>query len=151
MEIEKKIEKMGITLPVQSKSDMIFIPVRQVGNCLFTSGQVPFREGKPVAVGKVGDTVSLETAKEAAVCCTVNMLAAIKAHIGDLDKVKKFIKIQVYVNSKTGFSEQHIVANAASQLLYEIFGEAGKHVRTAVGVNQLPMDVPVEVEGILEI
>ncbi len=79
------------------------------------------------------------------------MLAAIKAHIGDLDKVKKFIKIQVYVNSKTGFSEQHIVANAASQLLYEIFGEAGKHVRTAVGVNQLPMDVPVEVEGILEI
>ena len=138
MEIERKIEQAGIKLPETSKSDMIFVPVRRVGNCLFTSG-------------KVGDTVSLEEAQEAARCCTINMLGAIKAYLGDLDKVKRFVKLQVYVNSKTGFSDQHIVANAASQLLYDIFGEPGKHVRTAIGVNQLPMDVPVEVEAIAEI
>ncbi|MCI9475624.1 RidA family protein [Anaerovoracaceae bacterium 41-7] len=151
MEIERKIEQAGIKLPETSKSDMIFVPVRQVGNCLFTSGQIPFANGKPVATGKVGDEVSLEEAQEAARCCTVNMLGAMKAYLGDLDKVKRIVKIQVYVSSKTGFSEQHIVANAASQLLYDIFGELGKHVRTAVGVNQLPMDVPVEVEAIVEI
>ena len=92
--------------------------------------------------------MSLEEAQEAARCCTINMLGAIKAYLGDLDKVKRFVKLQVYVNSKTGFSDQHIVANAASQLLYDIFGEPGKH---AIGVNQLPMDVPVEVEAIAEI
>lgn len=151
MEIERKIEQAGIKLPETSKSDMIFVPVRRVGNCLFTSGQVPFVSGKPVATGKVGDTVSLEEAQEAARCCTINMLGAIKAYLRDLDKVKRFVKLRVYVNSKTGFSDQHIVANAASQLLYDIFGEPGKHVRTAIGVNQLPMDVPVEVEAIAEI
>ena len=96
MEIERKIEQAGIKLPETSKSDMIFVPVRRVGNCLFTSGQIPFVNGKPVATGKVGDTVSLEEAQEAARCCTINMLGAIKAYLGDLDKVKRFVKLQVY-------------------------------------------------------
>lgn len=151
MVTEKRIAELGITLPLASPPGAMYIPVKQLGNALFIAGQVPFVDGKLIASGKVGDTVSMEQAQDAARRCIINLLAALKDYLGDLDKVKNITKIQVFVNSKTGFMEQHIVANAASQLLYDVFGEKGRHARTAVGTNQLPMDAPVEIEAIVEI
>lgn len=148
---EKRIEELGIELPLASPPGAMYIPVKQLGNALFVAGQVPFVNGKLEVSGKVGDTVSMEQAQDAARRCIINLMAALKDYLGDLDKVKNIIKIQVFVNSKTGFMEQHIVANAASQLLYDVFGEKGRHARTAVGTNQLPMDAPVEIEAIVEI
>jgi len=151
MEIEKKIEELGIELPLSSPPGAMYVPVKQLGNALFVAGQVPFVNGVLAYSGKVGDTVSLEEAEEAARICIINMVAALKDYLGDLDKVKNIVKVQAFVNSKTGFNQQHIVVNAASQLLYDIFGEPGRHARTAVGTNQLPMDAPVEIEAIVEI
>ena len=151
MIIEKRIEELGIDLPAASPPGAMYVPVKQLGNALFVAGQVPFVNGELVVSGKVGDTVSREEAEEAARRCIINLLAALKNHLGDLDKVKNITKIQVFVNSRTGFQEQHLVANAASQLLFDVFGERGRHARTAVGTNQLPMDAPVEIEAIVEI
>jgi enamine deaminase RidA (YjgF/YER057c/UK114 family) len=148
---EKRIEELGIELPLASPPGAMYIPVKQLGNALFVAGQVPFVDGKLLVSGKVGDTVSMEQAEEAARRCIINLMAALKDYLGDLDKVKNITKIQVFVNSKTGFMQQHLVANAASQLLYDVFGEKGRHARTAVGTNQLPMDAPVEIEAIVEV
>ena len=151
MIIEKRIEELGINLPAASPPGAMYVPVKQLGNALFVAGQVPFVNGELVVSGKVGDTVSREEAEEASRRCIINLLAALKNHLGDLDKVKNITKIQVFVNSRTGFQEQNLVANAASQLLFDVFGERGRHARTAVGTNQLPMDAPVEIEAIVEI
>ncbi|MFR7989757.1 MAG: RidA family protein [Anaerovoracaceae bacterium] len=151
MNTEKRIEELGIKLPPSSPPGAMYVPVKQLGSALFVSGQVPFVDGVMTYPGKVGDEVTLEQAEEAARICIINMLAAVKNYLGDLDKVKDVVKVQAFVNSKTGFMEQHIVVNAASQLLYDVFGEAGRHARTAVGTNQLPMDAPVEIEAIFEI
>lgn len=151
MQVEKKIEELGIQLPEMSKPGAMYIPVKQIGNALFISGQVPFVDGVMQYPGHVGEEVSLEEAQGAARLCVINMLAAVRYYLGDLDKVKNVVKLQAFVNSKTGFNQQHIVVNAASQLLYDVFGEAGRHARTAVGTNQLPMDAPVEIEAIFEV
>lgn len=151
MIIEKKIEKLGITLPGESKPGAMYVPVKQIGSALFVAGQVAFQDGKLLYPGKVGKDVTLEQAQESARICIINMLAAVKTHIGDLDKVKNVVKVQAFVNSATGFDQQHIVINAASQLLYDVFGEIGWHARTAVGTSQLPMDASVEIEAIFEI
>lgn len=148
---EKRIEELDIDLPLASPPGAMYVPVKQLGSALFVAGQVPFVDGKLEVSGKVGDTVSMEEAQEAARRCIINLLAALKDYLSDLDKVKNITKIQVFVNSKVGFMEQHIVANAASQLLFDVFGEKGRHARTAVGTNQLPMDAPVEIEAIVEI
>ena len=129
----------------------MYIPVKKLGNALFVSGQVPFVNGVMQFPGHVGDEVTLEQAQEAARICVINMLAAVRHYLGNLDKVKNIVKLQAFVNSKTGFDQQHIVINAASQLLFEVFGEEGRHARTAVGTNQLPMNAPVEIEAILEV
>lgn len=151
MNAEKKLAALGISLPEQSEPKAMYIPVKQLGNALFISGQVPFQDGALLYTGKVGKELSLEQAQEAARCCVVNMLAAVKYYLGDLDKVKNVVKLQAFVSSETGFDQQHIVINAASELLYEVFGEAGRHARTAVAVNQLPMNAPVEIEAIFEV
>lgn len=151
MIIEKKIEALGISLPEMSPPGAMYIPVKQLGNALFVSGQVPFVGGVMQYPGHVGEEITLEQAQEAARICIINMLAAVRFYLGDLDKVKNVVKLQAFVNSKTGFDQQHIVVNAASQLLYDVFGEAGRHARTAVGTNQLPMNAPVEIEAIFEI
>ena len=148
---EKRIAELGITLPEMSPPGAMYIPVKQIGNALFVSGQVPFVNGVMKYPGYVGDSVTLEEAQDAARICIINMLAAVKHYLSDLDKVKNGVKLQAFVNSKTGFNQQHIVVNAASQLLYDVFGEKGRHARTAVGTNQLPMDAPVEIEAIFEI
>ena len=151
MLVEKRIAELGITLPEMSPPGAMYIPVKQIGNALFVSGQVPFVNGVMKYPGYVGDSVTLEEAQDAARICIINMLAAVRHYLNDLDKVKNIVKLQAFVNSKTGFNQQHIVVNAASQLLYDVFGEKGRHARTAVGTNQLPMNAPVEIEAIFEI
>lgn len=151
MSAEERIKELNIQLPLSSPPGAMYIPVKQTGNLLFVAGQVPFVNGVLAFTGKVGSEVTLEEAKECARICIINMLAALKDYLGDLDKVKNVVKVQAFVNSQTGFQEQHIVINAASQLLYDVFGECGRHARTAVGTNQLPMDAPVEIEAIIEI
>jgi enamine deaminase RidA (YjgF/YER057c/UK114 family) len=151
MFIEKRIEELGIELPPSSPPGAMYVPVKRLGKALYVSGQVPMKDGKPIYTGKVGSERSIEYAQEAARLCVINMLAALREYLGDLDRVADIVKLQAFVNSETGFTSQHIVANAASQLLYDIFGEAGRHARTAVGTNQLPMDFTVEIEAIIEI
>lgn len=151
MSIENKIKTIGLVLPPVEKPGALYVPVKRTGNLLFLSGQVPMRDGKPVYTGKIGKDRTIEYGIEAAEMCIMNMLAAIKDYLGDLDRIKDVVKLQIFVNSDTGFDKQHIVANAASTILIELFGEAGKHARTAVGTNQLPMDFTVEIEGIFEI
>lgn len=150
MNAEKRLKQLGIELPPSSPPGAMYVPVKQTGNVLYVSGQVPMKAGKPVYTGKVGSQHSIEYGKEAARLCVVNMLAALKDYLGDLDKVKSVVKLLAFVNSETGFDQQHIVINAASELLFEVFGEAGRHARSAVGTNQLPMDVTVEIEAIIE-
>ncbi len=151
MIIEKKLAEIGIELPVMSAPKAMYVPVVQTGDLLFVSGQIPMLDDKLLYTGKVGDTRTLEDAQAAARICVINGLAALKAYLGDLDRIRRFVKVQAFVASKTGFDQQHIVVNAASQLLFDIFGEAGRHARTAVALNQLPMDATIEIEFIAEI
>lgn len=151
MTIEEKLSQLGITLPEAAAPAAMYVPVRQAGNILFVSGQIPVSGGKPVFTGKAGGERSLEEAQSAARLCAVNILAAAKAHLGSLDSVKSVLKLQIFVNSAPGFAQQHLVANGASELMFEVFGESGRHARTAVGVPELPMDVTVEVEAMLEV
>lgn len=150
MNAEKKLQEMGIELPPSSPPKALYIPVVQTGNLCFVSGQIPALNGNLI-VGKVGEKLTLEEAQEAARVCAIDLLAALKAHLGDLDRIVRFVKLQAFVNSGEGFFKQHLVANAASQFLYDVLGDAGRHARTAVGINALPMDVPVEIEAIVEV
>ena len=150
MIIEEKIRELGIALPTMSAPKAMYVPVVQTGNLCFVSGQLPMN-GDDLCTGKVGDTRTLEEAQEAARLCIINGLAALRAHLGDLDRVKRIVKLQAFVASQTGFDKQHIVVNAASQLLFDVFGEAGRHARTAVGLNQLPLDATIEIEMIVEV
>lgn len=151
MYAEKKIEELGINLPEMSPPKALYIPVRQLGNALFVSGQVPFENGELRYSGKAGGERTLEEAQEAARLCIINLLAAVKAYLGDLDKIKNVVKVQAFVSSTTDFTQQHLVVNAASQLLFDVLGECGRHARTAVAVPVLPMDATVEIEAILEV
>ncbi len=151
MEVEKRIIELGYKLPKICPPKAMYIPVKEINNLLFVSGQIPMIDNKIIYKGKVGDKISLEQAKEASKICVLNGLASLKDYLGDLDKIKNIIKLQVFVNSKVGFVDQHLVANGASGLLYEVFGEKGRHTRTAIGTNQLPLDISVEVEMIISI
>lgn len=148
---EKRLIDMGIELPAPAAPLAMFVPVKRIGNALFVSGQIPVKGGELLYTGKVGTQHALEEAQEAAKLCIINLLSVLKGFLGDLDKVKSVVKIQAFVNSETGFDKQHLVVNAASQMLYDVFGEAGRHARTAVGTNQLPLDAMVEIEAIIEI
>ena len=151
MNIENKIKELGITLPEAAKPAAMYVPVKKTGNLLFVSGQIPMVDGTLKYTGKAGADKTLEEAKEAARVCAINIISAVKGYIGDLDKVKSIVKITAFVASETGFDKQHLVANGASELLFDVFGEAGRHTRSAVAVNQLPMDSLVEVEAIIEV
>ncbi|AGC67090.1 endoribonuclease L-PSP [Thermoclostridium stercorarium subsp. stercorarium DSM 8532] len=151
MRIENKIRELGYNLPESSPAGGIYTPVRRVGNVLYVSGQIPWLNGEVKYTGKVGTERNIEYAQEAARLCILNMLAAIRNAVGDLDKIRQIVKLTVMVSSEPGFDKQHIVANAASQLLVNIFGQEGCAARTAIGVNQLPLNVPVEIEGIVEV
>lgn len=123
----------------------------RTGNLVFLSGILPLIKGKLLRQGRLGESVSLDEAREDARIATINALSILKAHIGSLDKIKSCVKITGYVASAPDFTEQPKVLNAASDLLFEIFGESGKHARTAVGVNVLPLNSPVELEFIFEV
>ncbi|WP_317993117.1 RidA family protein [Bartonella gliris] len=149
--IENQLKNFGITLPEAAHPIANYVTASQSGNQLFISGQLPLFEGKPIAIGKVGATVSAEQAKKSAKVCALNILAQIKTALGDLNRIKRVVKITVFVAADPHFTDIPLVANGASDLFVNILGEAGKHARSAIGVASLPMDVPVEVEAIIEI
>lgn len=151
MWIEERIRALGISLPAMSEPKAMYIPVVQSGSLCFVSGQIPMLDDKLIYTGKVGAERTLEEAQEAARLCVVNGLAALQVHLGDLDRIRRIVKLQAFVSSAVGFAQQHIVINAASQLLYDVMGDAGRHARTAVAVNQLPLDATVEIEFIVEV
>ncbi|MGQ9797963.1 MAG: RidA family protein [Ignavibacterium sp.] len=149
--IEEKIKQLGYELPEVAKPLAAYIPAKQVGNLIMTSGQVPVVKGEMKYVGKVGKDLSEEEAQKAAQVCALNCLAAIKSVIGSLDYIEEVIKLTVFVNSANDFTAQPKVANGASELIGKIFGDKGLHVRSAVGVNQLPLNAAVEVEMIVRV
>ncbi|MGI6161670.1 MAG: RidA family protein [Christensenellales bacterium] len=151
MDIYKRIEELGYQLPTAPQRGGIYKPVKQVGNMLYISGQVPVKDGNPVAVGKVGAEITLEQAQEAARVCTLNALSLIHEHLGDLNKIKGVVKTLGFVESAPGFNMQPKVIDGASQLLFDIWGEDGVGARSAISSNELPGDYSVEIEFIFEI
>jgi enamine deaminase RidA (YjgF/YER057c/UK114 family) len=148
---EERITELGLTLPSDAPPLAAYVPAVRSGDLVFTAGQLPRRDGELVATGKVGAEVTPELAAEAAAACALNALAAIKGEVGDLSAVRRVVKVVVFVASAPGFTGQPGVANGASELLGKVFGDAGVHARSAVGVAVLPLDVPVEVELVVEV
>lgn len=148
---EKRLAELGHTLPVAPKPVAAYIPSVRTGNLLFISGQIPFKDGQLIAQGAVPGTVDAETAKKCAVQCALNGLAVAKSALGNLSKVKRVVRLGCFVCCEPGYHEQPKIANGASELLVEVFGEAGRHARAAVGSIDLPLGAPVEIEMILEI
>jgi len=148
---EERLAELGRTLPGVAAPVAAYVPAVRSGAHIFTSGQLPMVEGRLAATGKVGAQVSPEDAKELAATCVLNALAAVKAEVGDLSRVRRVVKVVGYVASAPDFTGQPGVINGASELLGAVFGEAGIHARSAVGVAVLPLDAPVEVELIVEV
>lgn len=149
--IEKRLTDLGITLPAAAAPAANYVPFAKIGNLLFTAGQLPLKDGKMVASGLLGRDVDTSTGQEAAKACAVNILAQAKAALGDLEKIRRIVKITVFVASSPDFTEQHLVANGASDFLAAALGERGKHARSAVGTASLPLNAAVEIEAILEV
>ena len=149
--IEDKIKELGFELPAAPKPLAAYIPALRIDNLIFTAGQLPTVGGELKFKGKLGSEVSEEDGRKAAEISALNCLSVIKNVTGDLDKIERIVKLTVFVNSADGFTSQPKVANGASELIGKIFGERGKHVRSAVGVNELPMDAPVEIEMIVKL
>ncbi len=148
--IEARLAELGMSLPPVAAPVAAYVPAVISGNHVYTSGQLPFIDGKLPATGKVGAEVSAEDAKSMAATSAINAIAALKSVIGDLDRVTRIVKVVGFVASDPSFTGQPGVINGASELLGEVFGEAGVHARSAVGVSVLPLDSPVEVELIAE-
>ena len=151
MSIEHRLTDLGMTLPSPPNPVATYVPSVQVGDLLFISGMVPSRDGRVVFRGKVGREISKERAYEAAKLALLNALATIRHAASSLDRVQRIVRMTGYVASDEGFTEQPFVINGASDLLVELFGEAGRHARVAVGVAELPMGVPVELELIVRL
>ena len=150
-QIEKRLADRKIELPKAAIPVANYVPVAIVGSLAFVSGQVTIWNGEFHYKGRLGKEFTIEEGQKAARMCALNLVAQLRLALGDLDRVKRCAKLTVFVNSDDGFSDQPKVANGASDLLVEVFGDAGKHTRSAVGVNVLPLNVAVEVEGIFEI
>jgi len=146
VKVEEKLKELGIELPPVAKPVAAYVPAVKAGNWVYVSGQIPFRDGKLRKTGKVGRDVTIEEAYEEAKQCAVNCLAALKSVACDLDNVERIVKVTGYVASADGFTDQPKIVNGASELLVQVFGDAGKHARAAVGVAELPLDAPCEVE-----
>ena len=149
--VEEKILELDLELPKISTPIASYIPAKKVGNLVFTSGQLPMFNGELTITGFLGKEVSIEDANRAAQVCTLNALAAVKGVIGDLDQIKSIIRVVGYVASTPEFTKQPAVVNGASDLLLQIFGDEGKHARSAIGVSALPLNAPVEIELTVEI
>ena len=148
--IENKLKELDIEIPTPPNPAGSYIPVVKTGNLAFVSGQIPMKNGKVVFEGKVPQKQSVDSAKEAAKICIINGLAQLKANLGSLDKITKFVRISGFVNSESDFTEQPQVINAASDLLVNIFGDIAKHSRIAVGVSSLPLNSTVEIDMVVE-
>lgn len=148
---EERLAAMGLSVPDVAKPVAAYIPAVRSGNWILTSGQLPMRSGQLITTGKVGGEVTAEEAVECARQCALNALAAVRAELGDLSQVKRIVKVVAFVASTPDFTGQPGVANGASELFGEVFGDAGRHARSAVGVPVLPLDAPVEVELIVEV
>jgi len=146
---DKKLEELGFSLDRTTPEGKLVDAVCVDGCMIYASGQVPFDGDRLLFQGKVPSVVSMVDATAAAALCAANVLRAVRKSIGTLDKVERVVRITGYVSSDPGFSEQHLVINGASQLVRDIFGDAGRHARTAIGVAQLPLGASVEVEMIL--
>ncbi len=148
--VRARLAELGLELPTVVPPVAVYVPAVRSGDLVFTSGQLPMVEGALPAVGKVGALVTPEQAKELARTCALNALAAIEALVG-LDSVVRIVKVTGFVASTSDFTGQPAVVNGASELLGEVFGDAGQHARSAVGVAALPLDAPVEVELVVEV
>ena len=149
--VENKLKQIGLNLPEAPKPVAAYVPAKQVGKLVFTAGQLPMVSGELISKGLLGKDVEVEEANKAARICTLNALAAIKSIIGDLDRIKQIVRVVGYVASVPTFTQQPAVVNGASELLLEIFGEAGKHARSAVGMAVLPLNASVEIELTIEV
>ncbi len=145
-----RLAELGIPLPSVATPAGSYVPAVRTGSLVFTAGQVPFVDGKPAATGKAGAEIDVERAQELARICALNALAAVDGLVG-LDSVVRVVKVVGFVASAPGFTAQPAVVNGASDLLVEVFGDAGVHARSAVGVAELPLGVPVEVELVVEV
>jgi enamine deaminase RidA (YjgF/YER057c/UK114 family) len=150
MRIEQELEKLGFVLAAP-KPLATYVPAVKVGNLVWTAGQGPNVDGKAMYTGKVGREVTEEEGYKAAQLCIVNCLACVKSVVGDLDKIERVVKLLGFVASVEGFTRQPWVINGASELLLKLFGEKGQHARSAIGTNQLPLDIPVEIEMIVQV
>ena len=148
--IEEKLNELSINLPTPPSPAGSYIPVVTTGNLAFVSGQIPMKDGNVIFQGKVPENQSVDSARDAAKICIINGLAQLKANLGSLDRIVKFVRISGFVNSNSDFIEQPKVINAASELLVEIFGDMAKHSRIAVGVASLPLNSTVEIDMVVE-
>ena len=151
MDIYQKLKELKIELPQGPQALASYVPVKIVGNMAYVSGQVPLSGGKFTCTGLVGKDVTIEQAQAAARLVAVNTLAQLHEHVGDLNKIKSVVKVLGFVASAEGFNEQPNVINAFSQVFVDVFGENGRHARSAVGTNELPMDISVEIESVFEL
>jgi len=150
MSVYEKLKGLNIALPPVAAPVAAFVPFVRTGNLIFVSGHIAKKDGKPIA-GKVGADITLQQAKEAARLVVIDLLATLHAATADLNSIKRFVKLLILVNSAPSFTEQHLVANGASELIAELFGEAGAHARSALGIAQLPFGSCVEIELIAEV
>lgn len=152
MSVEQRLSELGLSLPVPAAPAANYVPYVITGNLLVIAGQLPLGPEGIAVHGKVGDTVTTEQATEAAKLCALNLIAQMKAALGgDLERVARVVRLGGFVNCVDTFVDQPKVVNGASDLMVAVFGEKGKHARTAVGTNVLPFDVPVEIDAMVEI
>ena len=149
-DIYGKLKTLGITLPPVATPAAAYLPFVQTGNLVFISGHLAKKDGK-VIVGQLGKNTSLEEGKQAARAIAIDLMGTLHAAVGDLNKVKRIVKVMSLVNSTADFTDQHLVTNGCSELLVEVFGDAGKHARSAFGVAQIPMGACVEIEIVVEV
>ncbi|PKR53353.1 RidA family protein [Thalassospira marina] len=149
--IESRLSELGITLPAANAPVANYLPYVRSGNLVNISGQITMENGELKFVGKLGKDYGVEEGQQAARLCALNLIAQLRAAIGDLDKVTRVVKLNAFVNSDPAFTDQPKVVNGASDTMVEIFGEAGKHARSAVGVASLPLGVAVEIDGVFEV
>jgi enamine deaminase RidA (YjgF/YER057c/UK114 family) len=148
---EERLQELGVSLPAPAVPVAAYVPCVRTGSLVYVSGQVPVLDGKPSHLGHLGDDVDLEDGRAAARTCAVNVLAALKAELGELSRVRRVVKVTGFLASTPDFTDHPKVINAASELFGDAFGDAGRHARAAIGVAALPLGVPVEVEAIVEV
>lgn len=150
--IDARLQELGIELPKAASPAANYVPYVISGDLVFVAGQVPFWNGELTSIGRLGDGFEVEDGQKAARTCALNIIAQVKAACGgDLDRVKRIVKLGCFVNATPDFNKHPVVANGASDLMVEIFGDAGKHARFAVGSNTLPLGVAVEIDAVVEI